>query len=85
TMVVENNSIEFGIYPNPVKDAFRVTSTEYFNNQLLSICDATGRVVSNVTLNGYTNVVNVSNLPAGMYTVTLTQGGAYGVSRFIKN
>jgi len=85
TMVVENNAIEFSIFPNPVKDAFRVNSSEYFNNQQLSIADATGRIVSNVTLNGYTNVVNVSNLPSGMYTVTLTQGGNFGVSRFIKN
>jgi uncharacterized surface protein with fasciclin (FAS1) repeats len=85
TMVVENNSIEFNIYPNPVVNAFRVNSVEYFNNQQMSISDATGRVVSNVTLNGYTNVVNVANLPAGIYTVTLTNGGAYGVSRFIKN
>ena len=85
TMVVENQSIEFNIYPNPVKDAFRINSSEYFNNQQLSISDATGRLVSSVILSGYSNVVNVSSLPAGMYTVTLTQGGAHGVSRFVKN
>ena len=85
TMVVENNTIEFNIYPNPVKDMFRVNSSEYFNNQSLSIADATGRVVSNVSLNGYSQIVNVSDLPAGMYTITLTNGDAYGVSRFIKN
>lgn len=85
TMVVENNTIDFSIYPNPVNESFRVNSSEYFNNQQLSISDATGRVVSNVALNGYSNVINVANLPAGIYTVTLKNGGTFGVNRFIKN
>jgi uncharacterized surface protein with fasciclin (FAS1) repeats len=84
TMVSEKNAMDLNIYPNPVKDEFLVNSIDCFDNQLLSITDATGRIVINHTLNGCSDVVNVSNLPSGIYTATIIRDGAYGIGRFIK-
>ncbi len=67
TVATQNtNSIDFHLYPNPVKDLLHIDSDR--NNQLskLEIIDRVGHTICKMEFN---NQLNVSFLPAGMYVV----------------
>lgn len=71
------------IGPNPAQDLISVKLSEEM--QSLRIVDASGRVVRNISaLNVLTTDVNVSDLPAGVYTVQAQTKNNVIESRFIK-
>lgn len=62
------------LYPNPAKDLVKVGLGENFdlNKVRITVTNLTGKVVSKVSFDA--NGINVSNLPAGLYVVTATDG-----------
>ena len=81
-----NSAIEFvrfdatdapEIYPNPVMDQLFVTAG--YDMQLM---DAGGRMVFSTFTNG--NPIDVSALPAGLYTLRLMQGATLRIEQLIK-
>lgn len=59
-------TIDFTIYPNPASEQIFINSYE---NSLVLIMDASGRILKSKSLNKGTNRVNISALPTGFYTV----------------
>ena len=72
----------FDIFPNPVQDELRITTSEQLSGGLLRIYDIMGRQVLIVTQP--TNRVNVARLAPGMYTLLFTKEGKTITRRFVK-
>jgi hypothetical protein len=72
----------FEIFPNPVKDELRITTSENLTGGLLRIYDIMGRQVLITTQ--ATNRVNVAKLAPGVYTLLFTKEGKTVTRRFIK-
>jgi hypothetical protein len=49
----------------------------------LQLLDLTGKVLQSQTLRGLGTTLDVQDLPAGMYLLTLTQGGARATKRLV--
>ncbi|MCF8276451.1 MAG: T9SS type A sorting domain-containing protein [Flavobacteriales bacterium] len=75
---VERNAIS--VYPNPTKDQINFSTEE---QGTVEVIDATGRTVLNATSVVGQNRLNVSSLPAGVYTLR-TIGKQIGTAHFIK-
>ncbi len=60
------------VYPNPVSDRLTVTGERPYQ---LALHDATGRLLLQQPHPGGTTGLDVSHLPAGMYTLSLAAGG----------
>jgi Secretion system C-terminal sorting domain len=88
--VNENStSNSLNIYPNPAQNEITVSAAEGQNLQKIEITNAAGQLViieeKNITrLNAYTASINVSALPAGVYTVRSTTDKTTQSSSFIK-
>ncbi len=72
----------FDIFPNPVQDELRITTSGQLSGGLLRIYDMMGRQVLIVTQ--HTNRVNVARLAPGMYTLLFTKEGKTITRRFVK-
>lgn len=74
-----NNNIT--IYPNPVKDQLKIT-TENEKINSIKIMDVAGKMIKEFTQN--ITIINVANLPKGLYLVQIQTEKGIGVKRFIK-
>ncbi|AXY74361.1 T9SS C-terminal target domain-containing protein [Paraflavitalea soli] len=72
----------FELFPNPVTDELRITTSGQLSGGLLRIYDIMGRQVLIVTQP--TNRVNVAKLAPGMYTLLFTKEGKTITRRFVK-
>jgi hypothetical protein len=75
----------FSLYPNPAGDIINITVKDNVAVNSLSISDINGRVVSALSGSSFLNSINVSDLPPGVYFVSLQTDEGKGTSRFIKN
>jgi PKD repeat protein len=66
--IFENSAFGFGIYPNPSKGNFVISSPKNLENAQLLIFDAQGQVVHSSRVNGNTNQISINNLAAGLYS-----------------
>lgn len=71
-----------GLYPNPASTILNVETTD---NGVISIIDLTGKVMSTVEATNTTTVVNVENLPKGVYLVKFQSNDTNSTVKFIKN
>lgn len=60
----------FEVYPNPVAEVITVASVE--DASRVELCDIQGRVVKNVEMSGIVTRINVSDCPAGVYLLRVT-------------
>jgi len=78
----------FIIYPNPTRDMLNVQINQKIGFNKLSIFDASGRMVHSEVLNGalgqQTIQVNLNNLAAGLYQVTLEGNKKRSTAKFSK-
>jgi hypothetical protein len=78
----------FMIYPNPTRDVLNVQINQKLGFNKLSIVDASGRMVHSEILNGnqaqQTVQVNLNNLAAGLYQITLEGNGKRSTAKFSK-
>jgi endonuclease I len=87
TAIHKNNTIDFSIFPNPVKDA--VLNIQFTNNQteesIIEIADILGRIVYTQKINAGTSpIIDVSSLDKGIYFLNLLHKDSNSVSTFIK-
>ena len=74
------------LYPNPANDQLTVvfTGKEGFSTESMQITDLSGRVVRKVTTSELNNTIDVSNLKAGQYILTIKKNGANEHHKFFK-
>lgn len=72
----------FDLFPNPVQDELRITTSEQLAGGLLRIYDIMGRQVLIVTQPA--SRVNVARLAPGIYTLLFTKEGKTITRRFVK-
>ncbi|MBX7048116.1 MAG: choice-of-anchor L domain-containing protein [Chitinophagales bacterium] len=70
------------ISPNPVANVLQLEGTE--NNAVINILNLQGEVVLTSTAYGNSVSIDVSALPAGIYTLRATQGSQMAISNFEK-
>jgi hypothetical protein len=75
---IEKSKIE--IFPNPVADAFTVTG---IYNGKLKLMDLNGKIVKALDLTKAT-VVNIEDLPMGVYLIEINTEGQTSTTRIIK-
>lgn len=72
------------IYPNPTSDIFNLASTTS-TIESIKLTDLNGRVVKNINVNSLSATeVNISDLTAGMYFVTVQTDNGSGSTKIIK-
>ncbi|MBK7175444.1 MAG: T9SS type A sorting domain-containing protein [Bacteroidales bacterium] len=77
-----NNAEGIKIYPNPVSNYFFLELKEILKSCSIEIADAQGRVV--LKINRYNKEsVDVSHLPAGIYSVKVMDGKSFSVKKFL--
>ena len=72
----------FVIYPNPTKDLLNISNPNNFDINNISVTDINGRVVKNQS--GDLTQINVSDLNAGVYFVTIEAAEGKTTKKFIK-
>jgi len=77
-----NSAIQFGVYPNPVSE------TLYFNlsgadKGIITLSDMSGKTIG--TYSADTKSIKVSQLAAGVYFATFTNGSHSITQRVIRN
>ncbi len=80
--ISEVSSMNFEVYPNPTSDVLTVSSE--VENGTIMVHDLIGKVVLSQNINSNLNVLNVSELPKGVYLVTVSNGTESTTKRFIK-
>jgi Secretion system C-terminal sorting domain len=73
-------TLQWNAFPNPAQDQLTITWTESKAGEI-SVLDLTGRVLRVQAARGLGTTVDVRDLPAGMYLVRFTQGGAQATKR----
>ena len=75
----------FSMYPNPVANELNIVAKNNNTINAINIVDMNGRTVKNSNDAGMNNTsVNVSDLNAGIYFVTIETNEGTGTSKFIK-
>jgi len=82
TSVNETVENSVNVYPNPATSELNITSN--FNDGNLSVYNMAGQQVISSTLNSYNTQINVANLPAGIYTLSVQNKQGVFTSRFVK-
>lgn len=80
TDVAESQSEIFGIYPNP---AFTTLTVENGNASEISVFNALGQKIKQVTAHGEKTIIDVSDMPNGLYLIMLGGKSASVTQRFI--
>jgi len=84
--VAEQNASKFSVYPNPSNGL--VTISNDLNTALnsVSLTDINGRTVKTVALNGDSSAqVNISDLSAGVYMITINSDQGSVTKKIVKN
>jgi hypothetical protein len=89
----EIGEAEYGVevYPNPAKDnvSINVSSINNKDEYSIKIVDVMGRIVVSEMINNTTGSfmrnMNISNLPAGIYVISVESNGTREVTKLIKN
>jgi hypothetical protein len=78
------NNSALALYPNPVKDAFKLNLPQSFNSSkvTVTVSDMTGKIVKNFASSAS---YNVSDLASGVYVVTVSDGKNVQTKKIIKN
>ena len=80
------NVAQFSISPNPTTDIVNISSSENINVSDVSVADLNGRIVKQLKFNNISNVqVNLSDLSAGMYMMSVTSDQGIATKKIIKN
>jgi hypothetical protein len=83
----ENNNEsqnELTVYPNPANQSIAVLSN-FVGENTITIIDAVGNNVMQMNTSATLLEINISNLPAGMYSVLLQNTNGQNSTHFIKN
>ena len=76
------NSNLFSLYPNPTSSILNITNSDNSDIKNISVVDVNGRMVKNQA--GSLTQINVSDLNAGVYFVTIEAAEGKTTKKFIK-
>jgi hypothetical protein len=82
--ISEQEANRFSIYPNPANNFLKIDIEEN-TNATIEIIDALGRVFIQSEINEKENTINVSQLPSGVYILSLQSNGVFQKKLFTKN
>ena len=82
TSISEVSSMDFNVYPNPASDVLTISSR--VENGTILVHNLIGEVVLSQNINSNINMLNISELPKGVYLVTVSDGTESTTKRFIK-
>ncbi|MDB4088143.1 T9SS type A sorting domain-containing protein [Flavobacteriales bacterium] len=77
---IEENSLEFSLYPNPVTTIFTLSGVNLEKAEIYSV---NGKLIKTISLNVINNI-DVSDLESGAYILRVTSNNKVGITRFIK-
>jgi hypothetical protein len=80
----ELSNLYIQVNPNPSTGLFNLTANSAVNG-LITITDATGRIIGKQTINGVSSVIDLTNSVTGIYYFTIHVGESEKVVRVIKN
>ena len=72
-------NLTLAVYPNPVTDKLTIQQYGSLQKRTVSISDANGKVLQQVSFNGQQQVVDMSKFPAGVYVVKTDDGEVFKV------
>ena len=81
--VTENEAGAVKLYPNPARTEITIEVSEASGEMSIEIVDILGRVLSTTTSNQKTTIIQVSTLPAGLYSARLRTKRGLWTSKFI--
>ena len=80
-----NNSNEFVIYPNPVEDVLYVESQKDDISQII-LCSLSGtELINNTSLNSKNIILNLINIPPGIYILEILYNNKINRVKIVKN
>ncbi|MEQ9187668.1 MAG: T9SS type A sorting domain-containing protein [Cryomorphaceae bacterium] len=86
TGLSQSNGLDLVIYPNPLQTELHIEGLTH-NTSQIEICDLTGKLVhsfSNFSQSNGTITLDVSEIPSGIYTLSLVQDRSRHVRKLIK-
>lgn len=76
---------KFSVYPNPANDIVKISNSASASIDAVSISDLNGRTVKSVKLNGESRAqVNISDLSAGIYMMSISSDQGTAVKKIVK-
>jgi len=86
TGIVENpgNSNHLQIYPNPAKDNITIELSVLTTNTYLSIINVNGQVLLEQKMTGCKTPIDISNLPGGVYFVSIKNDKTVKTGKIVK-
>ncbi len=82
---IEETSVQtFSMFPNPAQDFLQIRSDMNSPIESIVVNDNLGRTVLNQTGSQFTGSIDVSGLPSGLYTVTLSTKTGRSTQKLIK-
>jgi hypothetical protein len=78
--VGEKSAGSISVYPNPAEDYIKITPSGSKTSVKAMICDPKGTILSEIEINGATNI-SISNYPSGVYFIRTSEGKS---AKFIK-
>jgi hypothetical protein len=79
----KETSFSFNVFPNPVKDILTIRNPSGVSFERVIITDLSGKKIREQT--GNQTLIDVSQLPPGMYLLQIASEGEKSVTKFIKN
>jgi hypothetical protein len=74
TFIEELNTTAFEVYPNPAFDSFTIMTKTAFHNSNYYLIDSSGKEVLTGIINSESQLINVTHLTSGYYTILITNG-----------
>jgi len=83
TSVDEVAAIEFNVYPNPSDGLVNIAMDELQQPADLSVNDVTGKLVFSTSLSSSSSTIDLSSIPAGIYSITVGNSGVNQSKRIV--
>lgn len=73
TTSIDENELQntFNIYPNPASTYLQINTNFQSNNNTVEIFNQTGQIVARENINASNSSIDISNLAAGIYIISL--------------
>lgn len=86
SVIPETTPLKISVYPNPFSNAIKIVSDSKsdLTGKILRLYDITGRLFKTQTIQSQNTVLDVSNLPSGMYILKIEDSNGSLIYKLIK-